>query len=81
MMGVSLARAGKKKRAARVFADFLAAYPKSARAGEVSVMLGWMRYEAGQYDDAEHLFRAGFKDKSPRVRKSAQKGLDFLSGK
>ncbi len=75
---VALARAGRNDRAIRVFERFLDAAPDSARAGEASVMLGWLLFQSGDAPGAEPRFRAGERDVSARVRKSAREGLDAL---
>ena len=75
---VALARAGQPGKAARAFDSFLAAYPRSTRAGEASAMLGWILFDARDYQGAARRFRAALQDPSARVRKSAADGLNAL---
>ncbi len=75
---VALARAGQSARAARSFVSFLAAHPRSTRAGEASAALGWILFDAGDYKGAARRFRAAVQDPSARVRKSAADGLNAL---
>ena len=75
---VALARAGHQLQAAQAFERFLDSYPDSARAGEASVMLGWLLFELGDYSHAERRFRAAAGDPSARVQKSADEGLNAL---
>jgi TolA-binding protein len=75
---VALARAGQPAKAARSFESFLAAHPRSTRAGEASAMLGWIMFDAGDYKGAARRFRAAVQDPSARVRKSAADGLNAL---
>lgn len=75
---VALARAGHAERAAAVFEAFVATYPSSRRAGEASVMLGWILFERGEFTMASRRFRAAITDPSDRVRQSATQGLEAL---
>jgi thioredoxin-like negative regulator of GroEL len=72
---VALGRAGVTGEARDAMEDFLRSHPASNRAGEVSVMLGWLLIDAGERPHAEALFRAAAADARPEVRKSAQAGL------
>jgi TolA-binding protein len=75
---VALARAGQSAKAARAFESFLGAYPRSTRAGEASAMLGWILFDARDYQGAARRFRAAIQDPSARVRRSASDGLNAL---
>jgi hypothetical protein len=55
--------------------DFLLRHPDSPRAGEVSVMLGWLLVDSGERARAEALFRAATTDPRSEVRRSAEAGL------
>jgi hypothetical protein len=74
---VALARGGNKAAAEVALDGFLTDYPLSPRAGEVSVMLGWLLLD-GRPAAAEPRFRAGLGDRSPRVQQSARDGLAAL---
>jgi TolA-binding protein len=75
---VALARAGKATLAAEAFAAFVDAHPSSSRAGEASVMLGWLLFDRGDYPGAARRFRAAVEDRSSRVRESAARGLEAV---
>ncbi len=75
---VALARAGQSAKASRAFESFLGAYPSSTRVGEASAMLGWILFDARDYQGAARRFRAAVKDRSARVRKSAADGLNAI---
>jgi TolA-binding protein len=77
---VSCARAGLDAEAAAVLAAFLDRYPASARAGEVSALLGWRRLAAGDREGARRLFAAAAADPVERVRASAGRGLRAIDG-
>lgn len=76
---VALARGKRSAEALAAFRDFLDAYPRSARAGEASAMLGWILIDARAYDEAERRFRAAAEDGNPAVRTSATAGLAALA--
>ncbi len=78
-LAVARARAGQTRRAAAAMRDFLSRHPFSDRAGEVSVMLGWIELRAGDSDHAEAHFRAAVDDDRSDVRASARAGLDALA--
>ena len=78
---VALGRAGKSVGAVEAFELFLARHPDSARAGEASVMLGWLLVDAEELAAAERRFRAALDDHSERVRKSAAEGVDAVQGR
>jgi hypothetical protein len=73
---VARGRAGDSRAAITAFGGFLARFPSSARVGAAETALGWLLVESGQPDRARHHFDAGARDPSPRVRASAQEGLD-----
>ncbi len=75
---VALARAGDSDGAIRAFDAFLAGHPGSSRAGEASVMAGWLLFERGDHALAARRFRAAVDDPTPRVRASASEGLAAL---
>jgi hypothetical protein len=60
--------------------SFLDHFPRSPRAGEASVMLGWLYLDSGDRAEAEARFRAGLDDRSRRVRHSAAEGLKVITG-
>jgi hypothetical protein len=59
---------------------FLDRFPQSARAGEISVMLGW-RLVDRDANAAAVRFDAGLSDRSARVRKSARAGIEAAARK
>jgi TolA-binding protein len=77
---VSLARTGAPARpdAIAALAAFLAHHPASPRAGEASVMLGWLLLDAGDLDGAAARFTAATADAVPAVRTGARAGLDAV---
>jgi hypothetical protein len=75
---VALARADRNDEARATMALFLDRYPKSARAGEVSVMLGWLLLEVQDRRHAAVRFRAATADHVAAVRRSARAGLAML---
>ncbi len=75
---VALARGGQAPAAKTAFETFLADHADSPRAGEASVMLGWLLFDDGNYDAAARHFRAGAADPSDRIRTSAAKGLSAI---
>jgi len=72
---VAFDRAGRLGEAQRAFAEFLSRYPRSDRAGEASVMLGWLLLRAGDAPGAAARFASALEDPGERVRGSAQAGL------
>jgi TolA-binding protein len=75
---VALARGGQAPAAKTAFETFLADHADSPRAGEASVMLGWLLFDDGNYQAAARRFRAGAADPSDRIRTSAAKGLSAI---
>jgi TolA-binding protein len=71
--------AGESNQAYEALKAFLDRFPRSAWAGEASVQLGWLLLDRGEPQGATFRFRAGLGDPSPRVRKSAQAGLDSVA--
>jgi TolA-binding protein len=78
---VSLTKARRTAAAARAMSHFLSAHPRSARAGEIAVMLGWIELEQNRPAAARGHFRAGLSDPSQQVRSSAQAGLRAVDGR
>ena len=72
---VALDRANRLPEAQEVLTRFLARYPKSDRAGEASVMLGWLLLRAGGVTAAEARFGSALGSPSERVRRSGRAGL------
>ena len=72
---VALARSGRTASARDALVEFLRLHARSPRAGEASVMLGWMLLEAGDRTGAFRRFKAAAGDRDPAVRASAAKGL------
>ena len=72
---VALARSGRTGAARDALGEFVRIHPRSPRAGEASVMLGWMLLEAGDRTGAFRRFKAASGDRDPAVRASAEKGL------
>ncbi|HKE14701.1 MAG TPA: tetratricopeptide repeat protein [Kofleriaceae bacterium] len=75
---VALARGGDASAAREAFDAFIRAFPSSPRAGEASVMLGWLLFDGRDYTGAARRFRAAVTDPSPRVRSSAAQGLQAV---
>jgi TolA-binding protein len=72
---VALARSGQTAAAQGALGEFLRLHPRSPRAGEASVMLGWMLLDSGDRTGAFRRFKAAAADRDPVVRASAAKGL------
>ena len=73
---VLLNRSGEQNGGHDALKNFLDRFPRSPRAGEASVRLGWLLLDRGDRQAASLRFRAGLDDGSTIVRKSAQAGLD-----
>lgn len=73
--GVALDRANRLAEAQEALTRFLVRYPRSDRAGEASVMLGWLLLGAGETTAADARFGSALGDPSERVRRSARAGL------
>jgi TolA-binding protein len=72
---VALGRAGWSAAAGQALLGFLERHPRSPRAGEAAVMLGWILLEAGDVAGAAARFRAAVDDPVPAVRNGAREGL------
>ena len=59
--------------------DFLARFPTSARADEVSVALGWELIEAGQLEEARARLTHAAESPVSRVHQSAARGLEEIT--
>lgn len=75
---VALGRAARETEAEQVLRRFLDRHPRSVRAGEVSVMLGWRLLERGALEAAAERFEAAARDPSARVRGAARSGLEAV---
>jgi TolA-binding protein len=73
--GVALERAGRGDEAEGVMTSFLAHSPHATRAGELSVMLGWLLLDRGEWKGAQARFEAGAADLDARVQDGARAGL------
>ena len=73
--GVALDRANRLAEAQEALTRFLLRYPRSDRAGEASVMLGWLLLRAGDTSAADARFGSALGDPAERVRRSARAGL------
>ncbi len=73
--GVALDRANRLSEAREAFTRFLVRYPKSDRAGEAAVMLGWLLLRDGDLTAADARFGSALGDPLERVRSSARAGL------
>jgi hypothetical protein len=76
---VALARGGRPASARAEMAAFLTRYPTSARAGEISAMLGWLLLDVHDRAGAQRRFRAAAGDRADAVRASARAGLQALA--
>jgi hypothetical protein len=76
---VALARGGEIERAVKKLESFLDGYASSVRAGEASVMLGWLHFQRGDHGLAARRFEAARDDASPRIRASAELGLRAIT--
>jgi TolA-binding protein len=72
---VALGRAGASDEARVAMEEFLRRHGGSPRAGEVSAMLGWLLFDAGDRAGARALFHAAERDANAGVRQSARAGL------
>ena len=80
-VGAAANRAGQSDVARDALKQFLTQFPSSARAGEASALLGWLLYNAGELDAAEACFRQAAADRVPKVRESAERGLEAVKRK
>ncbi len=74
----ALARAGRAASAIAAMEESLKRHAASARAGEISSILGWQLLDRGAIDAAEARFRAALSDRRAEVRKSAEKGIHAI---
>ena len=75
---VALKRGGRSAAARAALASFLEVHARSDRAGEASVMLGWLLLEAGEPAAAAARFRAALDDRVEQVRRGATAGLQAV---
>jgi hypothetical protein len=75
---VALARSRATVPAMAAFRELVDEHPGSTHAGEASAMLGWLLVDAKRLDEARERFGAATNDPSPKVRASAQAGIDAL---
>jgi TolA-binding protein len=75
---VSLARARLPAEARGALAAFVSRFPRSARVGEASAMLGWMLLDVGDTTGARGAFERAAGDRVDRVRASGTSGLQRL---
>jgi TolA-binding protein len=80
-VGAAAKRAGQTSTAREALTRFLASYPSSARAGEAAALLGWILYDAGELDAARQRFEIAARDRVPKVKESARKGLEAIKRK
>ena len=78
---VALARGHAAVPAMAAFRELVDEHPGSTHAGEASAMLGWLLVDAKRLDEARERFGAATNDPSPKVRASAQAGIDALRPK
>jgi hypothetical protein len=75
---VATARAGRSQAACRLFESFLQRFPAGDRAGAATLALAWLRFDAGETDEARLLFESAARDSSAKVREGADEGLRRL---
>jgi TolA-binding protein len=75
---VATARAGRSHEASQLFEAFLQRFPAGARPGTATLALAWLRFDAGETDQARALFERAAKDSSAKVREGAYEGLHRL---
>ena len=80
-VGAAANRAGQPTAARDALMRFLHQFPSSPRAGEASALLGWLLYDAGDLDRAEARFKVAAGDRVPKVRESAERGLEAIKRK
>jgi TolA-binding protein len=78
---VALARGHAPAPAMAAFRELVDEHPGSTHAGEASAMLGWLLVDAKRLDEARERFGAATNDPSPKVRASAQAGIDALDSR
>ena len=72
---IALARCQRRAAARQAMREFIARYPGSSRAGELSVMLGWSLIEAGNPEAARPHFQRASSQKSRKIADAARAGL------
>ncbi|MFN0249465.1 MAG: tetratricopeptide repeat protein [Kofleriaceae bacterium] len=77
-VGAAANRAGEPSVAREALTRFVQKFASSARVGEASALLGWLLYDAGELDAAEAHFQRAASDRVPRVKASADKGLEAI---
>ncbi|MBA3503746.1 MAG: hypothetical protein M4D80_15665 [Myxococcota bacterium] len=77
-VGAAAKRAGQTSAAREALTRFLQGFASSARAGEASALLGWLLYDANELDAAETRFNKAAADRVPKVRTSAERGLEAI---
>ena len=80
-VGAAAKRAGQTATAREALTRFLSSYPSSARAGEAAALVGWILYDAGELDAAKARFELAARDRVPKVKASATKGLEAVKRK
>jgi TolA-binding protein len=78
LRAVALGRAGATRDARLAMEQFLRTHPRSARAGTVAAMLGWLLVDAQERELARAAFRTAEQDPNPKIRQSARAGLELL---
>jgi peptidoglycan DL-endopeptidase CwlO len=78
---VAIARSDHPRPAIGAFESFLEQFPRGARAGEASAMLGWLLLEHVGAAAARPRFEAALTDPSHAVRESATAGLAAITAR
>jgi TolA-binding protein len=77
-VGAAAKRAGDISTARDALTRFLTTFPSSSRTGEAAALLGWILYDAGELDAAKKRFEQASRDRVPKVKESALKGLEAI---
>jgi TolA-binding protein len=75
-LGIAHKRSGHTREAETALRAFLEAHPRSRRAGEIRVTLGWLLLESDRDLEARRMFKIAAEDPSPEIRESAQRGYE-----
>ena len=75
---VATAHAGRAQEASQLFESLLQRFPAGARTGAATLALAWLRFDAGERDNARALFERAAQDSSAKVREGAGDGLRRL---
>ena len=75
---VATARSGRSPEAIHLFETFLQTFPSGVRAGSATLALAWLRFDAGEVEQARVLFDRAALDPSAKVREAAAEGLRRL---